>query len=193
MLTGRLARSRSLTRVSVSPTVPPTSSAFSGTSNVTVAAPDAAGASGSASLTWPIGNRATGGCAYQVSYAEVQCGGSTVDTTVTGARAGTTNSWTLTRSFPGDQIVTNTWNARGRPDRHDGDRGEPVPQRDHRPAATSSSPSSALERPTTANPPPSPSTATRATDPLPRTGPALAPRQAPAARRPIPTTQEPLS
>jgi poly(hydroxyalkanoate) depolymerase family esterase len=84
-----------------------------GTSNVTVSAADSTGASGSASFTWTIGSGgSTGGATCQVSYVKNEWGGGfTANLTI--ANTGTTpiNGWTLTWSFPGDQKVTNAWNA----------------------------------------------------------------------------------
>ncbi|MBS2966893.1 cellulose binding domain-containing protein, partial [Actinocrinis puniceicyclus] len=84
----------------------------SGASNVTVTAKDGTGASGSASFTWTIGTGSTGGGTCQVSYVKNEWGGGfTANVTVTNTGTSTVNGWTVTWSFPGDQKVTNAWNA----------------------------------------------------------------------------------
>jgi cellulase/cellobiase CelA1 len=82
-----------------------------GTSNVTVTAKDSTGASGSASFTWTISG-GTGGGTCRVSYVKNEWGGGfTANLTVTNTGTSAVNGWTLTWSFPGDQKVTNAWNA----------------------------------------------------------------------------------
>ncbi|MBS2965543.1 cellulose binding domain-containing protein, partial [Actinocrinis puniceicyclus] len=84
----------------------------SGTFNVTVTATDSTSASGSASFTWTIGTGGTGGGTCQVSYVKNEWGGGfTANVTVTNTGTSTVNGWTVTWSFPGDQKVTNAWNA----------------------------------------------------------------------------------
>ncbi|MBS2966606.1 cellulose binding domain-containing protein, partial [Actinocrinis puniceicyclus] len=84
----------------------------SGTFNVTVTATDSTSASGSASFTWTIGTGSTGGGTCQVSYVKNEWGGGfTANVTVTNTGTSTVNGWTVTWSFPGDQKVTNAWNA----------------------------------------------------------------------------------
>jgi hypothetical protein len=83
-----------------------------GTSDVTVTATDSTGASGSASFTWTVSNGSTGGGTCQVSYVKNEwAGGITANLTVTNTATSAVNGWTLTWSFPGDQKVTNAWNA----------------------------------------------------------------------------------
>ena len=84
-----------------------------GTSNVTVTATDSTGVSGSASFTWNISSGGTGGGAVcQVSYVKNEWGGGfTANLTVANTGLTPINGWTLTWSFPGDQKVTNAWNA----------------------------------------------------------------------------------
>jgi hypothetical protein len=83
-----------------------------GTSNVTVTATDATGASGSASFTWTISSGSTGGGTCQVAYVKNEWGGGfTANLTVTNTGTTAINGWTLAWSFPGDQKVTNAWNA----------------------------------------------------------------------------------
>jgi hypothetical protein len=82
-----------------------------GTSNVTVTATDSTGASGSASFAWTISG-STGGGTCRVSYVNNEWGGGfTATLTVTNTGTNAVNGWTLTWSFPGDQKVTNAWNA----------------------------------------------------------------------------------
>ena len=83
-----------------------------GTSNVTVTATDSTGASGSASFTWNISSGGTGGAACQVSYVKNEWGGGfTANLTITNTGTTPINGWTLTWTFPGDQKITNAWNA----------------------------------------------------------------------------------
>jgi cellulase/cellobiase CelA1 len=79
---------------------------------VTVTATDTTGAAGSTSFTWTVGSTGTGGGTCQVSYVKNEWGGGfTANVTVTNTGTGAINSWTLKWSFPGDQKVTNAWNA----------------------------------------------------------------------------------
>jgi hypothetical protein len=83
-----------------------------GSSVVTVTATDSTGASGSASFTWTVNPGSTGGGACQVSYVKNEwTGGFTANLTVTNTGGQPINGWTLTWTFPGDQKVTNAWNA----------------------------------------------------------------------------------
>jgi cellulase/cellobiase CelA1 len=83
----------------------------SGTFNVTVTATDSTGAAGSVSFTWSISGGSTGGTC-QVSYVKNEwSGGFTANLTITNTGTTPINGWTLTWSFPGDQKVTNAWNA----------------------------------------------------------------------------------
>ncbi|HXR71276.1 cellulose binding domain-containing protein, partial [Actinocrinis sp.] len=83
-----------------------------GTFNAMVTATDSTGASGSASFTWTISGGSTGGGTCQVSYVKSEwAGGFTANLTVTNTGTSSVNGWTLTWSFPGDQKVTNAWNA----------------------------------------------------------------------------------
>lgn len=84
----------------------------SGTSNVIVTAKDSTGASGSAAFTWSISGGTSGGGTCQVSYVKNEwTGGFTANVTVTNTGTATVNGWTVKFSFPGDQQVTNAWNA----------------------------------------------------------------------------------
>ena len=81
-----------------------------GTSSVTVTATDTTGASGTATFPFTI-TTASGTC--QVTYtktAEWQ-GGFTANVTITNSGTTTINGWTLGFTFPGDQKITNAWNA----------------------------------------------------------------------------------
>jgi cellulase/cellobiase CelA1 len=82
-----------------------------GTSNVTVTATDGTGASGSASFTWTVTVGSTGGTC-RVSYVKNEwSGGFTANVTVTNNGTTTVNGWSVGWTFPGDQKVTNAWNA----------------------------------------------------------------------------------
>jgi alpha-L-fucosidase len=84
----------------------------SGSFNATVTAKDASGASGSASFTWAISGGTTGG-GLHVDYARTAewQGGFTANVTITNNGTAAINGWTVAWSFPGDQKVTNSWNA----------------------------------------------------------------------------------
>ncbi|HZP53517.1 cellulose binding domain-containing protein, partial [Actinocrinis sp.] len=83
-----------------------------GTYSVTVTATDSTGVSGSASFTWTISGGSTGGGTCQVSYTKNEWyGGFTANVTVTNTGTSAINGWTLKWTFPGDQKVTNAWNA----------------------------------------------------------------------------------
>jgi hypothetical protein len=83
-----------------------------GTSNVTVTATDSTGASGSAAFTWTVSGGTSTGGACQVSYVKNEwTGGFTANLTVTDTGTAAVNGWTLKFVFPGDQKVTNAWNA----------------------------------------------------------------------------------
>ena len=84
----------------------------SGSFNVTITARDATGAAGSVSFTWTIGGGSSGGGTCQVSYVKNEwTGGFTANLTVTNSGTAAINGWTLAFSFPGDQKITNAWNA----------------------------------------------------------------------------------
>jgi cellulase/cellobiase CelA1 len=54
----------------------------------------------------------TGGGTCQVSYVKNEwSGGFTATVTVTNTGTGSVNGWSLAFSFPGDQKITNAWNA----------------------------------------------------------------------------------
>jgi hypothetical protein len=100
-----------------------------GTSSVTVTARDASGASGTATFTWTITGPSpspspsaspsaspssspgpTGSC--HVSYAATEWpGGFTANITINNLGTSPVNGWTLTFTYPGDQKVSNAWNA----------------------------------------------------------------------------------
>ena len=78
---------------------------------VTATASDSLGTSGSATFTWTISPGNTGGTC-QVSYVKNEwSGGFTANVTVTNSGTTAINGWTLKWTFPGDQKVTNAWNA----------------------------------------------------------------------------------
>ena len=86
-----------------------------GTFNVTLTVTDATGASGSATFTWTISGSGGGGggSSCHVSYARSSewPGGFVANITISDTGAAAINGWTLTFTFPGDQKVTNAWNA----------------------------------------------------------------------------------
>jgi hypothetical protein len=83
-----------------------------GTFAVTVTVTDATGASGSAAFTWTISGSG-GGSSCHVSYARSSewPGGFVANITISDTGTAAINGWTLTFTFPGDQKVTNAWNA----------------------------------------------------------------------------------
>jgi hypothetical protein len=82
-----------------------------GASTVTVTGTDTTGASGSAVFTWTIsGSTPTSTC--HVAYTPNEWpGGFTANVTINNTGTSGISSWTVTFSFPGDQKVTNAWNA----------------------------------------------------------------------------------
>jgi endo-1,4-beta-xylanase len=82
----------------------------SGTSSVTVTVRDTTGASGSASFSWAISGGGGGTC--HVTYTKSEwTGGFVANITINNTGTSTINGWTLTFTFPGDQRITNAWNA----------------------------------------------------------------------------------
>jgi Glycosyl hydrolase family 12/Cellulose binding domain/Putative Ig domain len=83
-----------------------------GTYNVTVTARDSTGTSGSATFTWTISSRGGGGGVCTASYAIVNSwpDGFQAQVTVTAGAAGL-SSWGVGWTFPGDQEITDLWNA----------------------------------------------------------------------------------
>jgi len=77
----------------------------------TVTAQDTTGASGSATFDWSISGGTNG--AVQVSYVRTAewAGGFTANVTITNNGTAPINGWTLAFTFPGDQKITNGWNA----------------------------------------------------------------------------------
>jgi len=84
-----------------------------GTFNATVTATDTTSASGSTGFTWTISGGSSGGGGCHVSYVKASewAGGVVANITISNAGTATINGWTLTFIFPGDQKVTNAWNA----------------------------------------------------------------------------------
>jgi endo-1,4-beta-xylanase len=78
----------------------------------TVTATDSTGASGSAAFTWTVSGGTSGGVCH-VDYAKTAewAGGFTANVTITNTGTSAINGWTVTFAFPGDQKVTNGWNA----------------------------------------------------------------------------------
>ena len=83
-----------------------------GTYSTTVTARDGTGASGSATFTWSIGSTGGGGGACTVTYAitESWSGGYQALVTVTAGASGL-SSWNVGWTFPGNQTITDIWNA----------------------------------------------------------------------------------
>ena len=83
-----------------------------GTSNVTVTVNDATGASGSATFTWTIsGGGGTGGTCHVTYTKNEWTGGFTANVTINNTGTSAISGWTLKFTFPGDQKITNAWNA----------------------------------------------------------------------------------
>jgi endo-1,4-beta-xylanase len=84
-----------------------------GTSTVTVTAKDATGAMGSASFTWVINPKGGGGGTCSVTYTKSSewQGGFVANLVVTNNGTTAISPWTLAFTFPGDQKITNMWNA----------------------------------------------------------------------------------
>jgi hypothetical protein len=83
-----------------------------GNYDVTVTARDGTGASGSASFTWNIGSTSGGGGACTASYSIINSwsGGFQAQVTVTAGSSGL-SGWTVGWTFPGDQKISQMWNA----------------------------------------------------------------------------------
>ena len=84
-----------------------------GTYNVTVAARDGTGASGSAAFTWTISSSGGGGgnsCTAAYSVVNSWTGGFQGQVTVTAGSSALSN-WNVAWTFPGDQKISNMWNA----------------------------------------------------------------------------------
>jgi hypothetical protein len=80
---------------------------------VAVTATDSTGARGTASFTWTVsGGGSTGGTCH-VTYTRTSQwpGGFTADVTIGNTSATPVDGWSVTFSFPGDQKITNGWNA----------------------------------------------------------------------------------
>ncbi len=83
-----------------------------GTSNVTVTVNDATGASGSAAFTWTISGGGGGGtCHVTYTKASEWGGGFVANVTINNTGTSAISGWTLKFTFPGDQKITNAWNA----------------------------------------------------------------------------------
>jgi hypothetical protein len=83
-----------------------------GTSSVTVTATDSTGASGSAAFTWAVsGGGGSGVCHVDYSRTAEWGGGFTANVTIANTGSSAVSGWTLAWSFPGDQKITNAWNA----------------------------------------------------------------------------------
>jgi hypothetical protein len=86
-----------------------------GTYTATATATDSTGASGSATFTWTIGGGGGGGgggtCHVSYTKASEWAGGFVANIAISNTGTAAINGWTLTFTFPGDQKVTNAWNA----------------------------------------------------------------------------------
>ncbi len=84
-----------------------------GTSSVTVTVRDTTGASGTAAFSWAVAPSGGGGSSCHVVYTKQNewAGGFVGAVTINNTGTGTINGWTLTFTFPGDQHITNAWNA----------------------------------------------------------------------------------
>jgi hypothetical protein len=85
-----------------------------GTYNVTVTARDGSGASGSTAFTWTVnsggGTGGGGSCTATYSIVSSWSGGFQGQVTVTAGSSALSN-WSVSWTFPGDQKITNMWNA----------------------------------------------------------------------------------
>ena len=83
------------------------------TYTVTITVSDTTGASASATFTWTIGGGNGGGGTCHVTYTKASewAGGLVANVTVGNTGTTTINGWTLSFTFPGDQKITNAWNA----------------------------------------------------------------------------------
>ncbi|GAA1968291.1 endo-1,4-beta-xylanase [Catenulispora subtropica] len=83
-----------------------------GTFPVTVTVTDTTGASGTAAFTWTIsGGGSSGACHVQYDKTSEWPGGFTANVTVTNTGTNAITGWTTGFTFPGDQKITNAWNA----------------------------------------------------------------------------------
>ncbi|MFL6077859.1 MAG: endo-1,4-beta-xylanase [Mycobacteriales bacterium] len=84
-----------------------------GTSSVTVTVRDTTNASGSASFSWTIGpgGGGTGTCHVTYARSDEWAGGFVANLTVANTGTAAISGWTVTFAFPGDQHITNAWNA----------------------------------------------------------------------------------
>jgi len=85
-----------------------------GTSTVTVTAKDGTGAMGSATFTWvinPMGGGGGGGCHVTFTKSSEWQGGFVDNLVLANNGTSSISPWNLTFTFPGDQKITNMWNA----------------------------------------------------------------------------------
>ena len=83
------------------------------TSSVTITVKDGTGAAGTAMLTWMINGMGGGGGTCHVTYTKSSewAGGFVANLTLANTGTSAISPWTLTYGFPGDQKITNAWNA----------------------------------------------------------------------------------
>jgi chitodextrinase len=75
------------------------------------AAGNTSGQSNTVSVTTPSGGGGGGSCRVTYTRTNEWAGGFTADVAITNTGTGTINGWTLAFTFPGDQRITNAWNA----------------------------------------------------------------------------------
>lgn len=65
------------------------------------------------SFNWTVSGGSTGGGTCKIAYAKTSewPGGFTANVTINNTGTSAINGWTLNFSFPGDQKITNAWNA----------------------------------------------------------------------------------
>jgi endo-1,4-beta-xylanase len=83
-----------------------------GTFAVKVTATDTTGASGSAAFTWTVSGGGNGAlCRVAYTKTSEWGGGFTANVVITNTGTSTITGWTVGFAFPGDQRITNAWNA----------------------------------------------------------------------------------
>jgi O-glycosyl hydrolase len=90
---------------STSPSASPTTSASP------TASPSSTATATASPSSSPTGTTAGGGCQVQYSTTSQWAGGFTANVQITNTGSSPVNGWSLQFAFPGDQKVTNTWNA----------------------------------------------------------------------------------
>jgi Glycosyl hydrolase family 12/Cellulose binding domain/Fibronectin type III domain len=75
------------------------------------AAGNTSGQSNTVTVTTPSGGGGGGSCRVRYTRTDEWAGGFNADVAITNTGTGTVNGWTLGFTFPGDQRITNAWNA----------------------------------------------------------------------------------